>query len=83
MKLINKFLIGSICLGLLTFASCTKGDDDGPSEPAFQGIFKGDLTVLGTQEPTVYSATTITATHDTSGFSFGAAVKIEVVNSSV
>ncbi len=81
MKLINKFLIGSLCLGLLTFVSCSK-DDDGPSEPAYQGTFTGDLTVISSGEAKPYSATSITATHDTSGFSFGPSVKIEVVNSS-
>ncbi|NEN24827.1 hypothetical protein G3O08_15095 [Cryomorpha ignava] len=81
MKLINKFLIGSLCLGLLTFTSCTKGDDDGPAEPEYQGTLTGDLTIIGNPEATVYTATSITATHDTSGFS-AAPVKIEVVNSS-
>lgn len=79
MKLINKFFIGTLCLGLLTFASCTKGDDDGPSEPEFQGTLTGDYQVLG-QEPTTYTATNITATHDTSGAT--PAVKIEVENAS-
>jgi len=79
MKLINKFLIGFLALGLVTLVSCNKGDDDGPSEPAFTGNFTGNLTVIPSGGTTTeWVSSSITATHDTSFFPAGPRVNITV-----
>lgn len=81
MKLINKLLIASLCLGMLTLASCNNGDDEGPSEPPFMGNLSGTLTDIeaGGAE-TQFVATSIEATHDTTAFANEAAVKIIAKN---
>ncbi len=82
MKLINKFLIGFLAMGMVTLVSCNKGDDDGPSEPEFSGTFTGNLTIVPTATESDWVTSSISAVHDTSMFNFGPKVRIQVQDGS-
>lgn len=65
MRSINSILIALLAVCMVGLSSCNKDDDEGPSKPAFAGVFKAKTINPSTGEEIEWVATSTSAVHDT------------------